>query len=60
MAIAVVLAVLAAVGVVVYTNSVKNGGGQGQVDVIVSNQDIEANTPPCKADPCPLVVRATP
>src|SRR5438093_585506 len=44
-AIAVVLAVLAAVGVVVYTNSVKNGGGQGQVDVIVSNQDIEANTP---------------
>ena len=45
MAIAVVLAVLAAVGVVVYTNSVKNGGGQGQVDVIVSNQDIPANTP---------------
>jgi Flp pilus assembly protein CpaB len=44
-AIAVVLAVLAAVGVVVYTNSVKNGGGQDQVQVIVSSQDIDANTP---------------
>jgi Flp pilus assembly protein CpaB len=44
-AIAVVLAVLAAVGVIVYTNSVKNGGGAKTTDVIVSNQDIPANTP---------------
>jgi Flp pilus assembly protein CpaB len=44
-AIAVVLAVLAAVGVIVYTNSVKNGGGAKTTDVIVSNQDIPANSP---------------
>jgi len=44
-AIAVVLAVLAAVGVIVYTNSVKNGGGAKTTEVIVSNQDIPANTP---------------
>jgi Flp pilus assembly protein CpaB len=44
-AIAVVLAVLAAVGVIVYTNSVKNGGGDKTTAVIVSNQDIQANTP---------------
>jgi Flp pilus assembly protein CpaB len=43
-AIAVVLAVLAAVGVIVYTNSVKNGGGQDQTAVIVSTQDIPPNT----------------
>ncbi len=45
MAIAVVLAVLAAVGVIVYTNSVKNGTGADTTAVIVSNQDIPANTP---------------
>ena len=45
MAIAVVLAVLAAVGVIVYTNSVKSGGGQDTTAVIVSNQDIPPNTP---------------
>src|SRR5262245_40978393 len=44
-AIAVVLAVLAAVGVIVYTNSVKSGGGQDTTSVIVSNQDIAPNTP---------------
>jgi len=44
-AIAVVLAVLAAVGVVVYTNSVKNGNTGGTTAVIVSNQDIAPNTP---------------
>jgi Flp pilus assembly protein CpaB len=44
-AIAVVLAVLAAVGVVVYTNSVKNGGTAKTTAVIVSDQDIAANTP---------------
>jgi len=44
-AIAVVLAVLAAVGVIVYTNSVKNGTGADTTAVIVSNQDIAANTP---------------
>jgi Flp pilus assembly protein CpaB len=44
-AIAVVLAVLAAVGVIVYTNSVKNGTGADTTAVIVSNQDIPANTP---------------
>jgi Flp pilus assembly protein CpaB len=43
-AIAVVLAVLAAVGVIVYTNSVKNGGNQETTAVIVSNQDIPPNT----------------
>ena len=45
MAIAVVLAVLAAVGVIVYTNSVKNGTGADTTAVIVSSQDIPANTP---------------
>jgi Flp pilus assembly protein CpaB len=44
-AIAVVLAVLAAMGVIVYTNSVKNGTGADTIAVIVSNQDIPANTP---------------
>ena len=44
-AIAVVLAVLAAVCVIVYTNSVKNGTGADTTAVIVSNQDIPANTP---------------
>jgi Flp pilus assembly protein CpaB len=44
-AIAVVLAVLAAVGVIVYTNSVKNGTGADTTAVIVSDQDIPANTP---------------
>jgi|SRR5262245_27821920 len=44
-AIAVVLAVLAAVGVIVYTNSVKSGGGTKSTEVIVANQDIPANTP---------------
>ena len=44
-AIAVVLAVLAAVGVIVYTNSVKNGTGADTTAVIVSSQDIPANTP---------------
>jgi Flp pilus assembly protein CpaB len=44
-AIAVVLAVLAAVGVIVYTNSVKNGTGADTTAVIVSNQDVPANTP---------------
>jgi len=44
-AIAVVLAVLAAVGVIVYTNSVKNGTGADTTAVIVSNKDIPANTP---------------
>jgi Flp pilus assembly protein CpaB len=44
-AIAVVLAVLAAVGVIVYTNSVKNGTGADTTAVIVSDQDIAANTP---------------
>ncbi len=43
-AIAVVLAVLAAVGVIVYTNSVKTTGGQDTTAVIVSNQDIPPNT----------------
>jgi Flp pilus assembly protein CpaB len=43
-AIAVVLAALAAVGVIVYTNSVKNGGGQETTAVIVSTQDIPPNT----------------
>ncbi|TMK60917.1 MAG: hypothetical protein E6G54_01125 [Actinobacteria bacterium] len=45
MAIAVVLAVLAAVGVIVYTNSVKNGTGADTTAVIVSDKDIPANTP---------------
>jgi Flp pilus assembly protein CpaB len=44
-AIAVVLAVLAAVGVIVYTNSVKNGTGADTTAVIVSNQNIAPNTP---------------
>jgi Flp pilus assembly protein CpaB len=44
-AIAVVLAVLAAVGVIVYTNSVKNGTGADTTAVIVSDKDIPANTP---------------
>jgi len=44
-AIAVVLAVLAAVGVIVYTNSVKNGTGSDTTSVIVSTQDIAPNTP---------------
>ena len=44
MAIAVVLAVLAAVGVVVYTNNVKNGNTGGTTSVIVSSQDIPPNT----------------
>lgn len=44
-AIAVVLAVLAAVGVIVYTNSVKNGTGADTTSVIVSTQDIAPNTP---------------
>jgi len=44
-AIAVVLAVLAAVGVIVYTNSVKNGGTDKTTAVIVSNQDIPPNSP---------------
>jgi Flp pilus assembly protein CpaB len=44
-AIAVVLAVLAAVGVIVYTNSVKSGGGQDTTAVIVSSQNIAPNTP---------------
>jgi Flp pilus assembly protein CpaB len=43
-AIAVVLAVLAAVGVVVYTNNVKNGNTGGTTAVIVSTQDIPPNT----------------
>jgi Flp pilus assembly protein CpaB len=43
-AIAVVLAVLAAVGVVVYTNNVKNGNTGGTTSVIVSTQDIPPNT----------------
>jgi Flp pilus assembly protein CpaB len=44
-AIAVVLAVLAAVGVIVYTNSVKNGTGADTTSVIVSTQNIAPNTP---------------
>jgi Flp pilus assembly protein CpaB len=44
-AIAVVLAVLAAVGVIVYTNQVKNEAETADtVPVIVANQDIAANT----------------
>jgi Flp pilus assembly protein CpaB len=44
-AIAVVLAVLAAVGVIVYTNSVKSTGGQDTTAVIVSSTNIAPNTP---------------
>jgi Flp pilus assembly protein CpaB len=45
-AIAVVLAVLAAVGVIVYTNQVKNEAATADsVSVIVAVDDIEANTP---------------
>jgi Flp pilus assembly protein CpaB len=46
-AIAVVLAVLAAVGVIVYTNSVKTNAvtGSGAASVLVSKQDIAASTP---------------
>jgi Flp pilus assembly protein CpaB len=44
-AIAVVLAVLAAIGVIVYTNQVKNSATtEDTVAVIVSNQDIPAST----------------
>ncbi len=44
-AIAVVLAVLAAVGVIVYTNQVKNSATtEDTVAVVVSNQDIQAST----------------
>ncbi|HTG47776.1 MAG TPA: hypothetical protein VK646_08995 [Actinomycetota bacterium] len=45
-AIAVVLAVLAAIGVIVYTNSVKTNAvtGSGAASVLVSKQDIPANT----------------
>jgi Flp pilus assembly protein CpaB len=44
-AIAVVLAVLAAVGVIVYTNSVRDEViSENTVNVIVSNQDIPTNT----------------
>jgi Flp pilus assembly protein CpaB len=44
-AIAVVLAVLAAVGVIVYTNQVKNSATtEDTVAVIVANQDIPAST----------------
>jgi Flp pilus assembly protein CpaB len=44
-AIAVVLAVLAAVGVIVYTNQVKNSATtEDTVAVIVANQDIAAST----------------
>jgi len=44
-AIAVVLAVLAAVGVIVYTSSVKEDAvNQNTVQVVVSSQDIPANT----------------
>jgi Flp pilus assembly protein CpaB len=44
-AIAVVLAVLAAVGVIVYTSSVKeNAVNENTVQVIVASQDIPANT----------------
>jgi Flp pilus assembly protein CpaB len=45
-AIAVVLAVLAAIGVIVYTNSVKTNAvtGSGAATVLVSKQDIAANT----------------
>ena len=44
-AIAVVLAVLAAVGVIVYTNGVKNNAvGETQTAVVVAKQDIAANT----------------
>src|SRR3954453_7330947 len=45
-AIAVVLAVLAAVGVIVYTSSVReNATSEGTVPVVTSSQDIAANTP---------------
>jgi pilus assembly protein CpaB len=45
-AIAVVLAVLAAVGVIVYTSSVReNAIGQDTQQLVTSNQDIPANTP---------------
>jgi Flp pilus assembly protein CpaB len=43
-AIAVVLAVLAAVGVVVYTNNVKSGNTGDTTAVIISTQDIPPNT----------------
>jgi Flp pilus assembly protein CpaB len=44
-AIAVVLAVLAAVGVIVYTNSVKSGAtSSGTTAVLVATQDIPANS----------------
>jgi len=45
-AIAVVLAVLAAVGVIVYTSGVReNAITEGTTTVLVSTQDIQANTP---------------
>jgi Flp pilus assembly protein CpaB len=45
-AIAVVLAVLAAVGVIVYTSGVReNAITEGTTAVLVSTQDIQANTP---------------
>jgi Flp pilus assembly protein CpaB len=43
-AIAVVLAVLAAVGVIVYTSNVKSGVSDEQVAVVVSTVDIAPNT----------------
>ncbi len=45
-AIAVVLAVLAAVGVIVYTSSVReNATSENTTQLVTSNQDIAANTP---------------
>jgi len=45
-AIAVVLAVLAAVGVIVYTSSVReNATSENTVQLVTSSQDIQANTP---------------
>ena len=45
-AIAVVLAVLAAVGVIVYTSSVREGAvQQGTQELVTSTQDIPANSP---------------
>src|SRR5262245_50930583 len=45
-AIAVVLAVLAAVGVIVYTSSVReNATSENTTQVVTSSQDIPANTP---------------
>jgi len=45
-AIAVVLAVLAAVGVIVYTSSVReNATNENSTQLVTSSQDIAANTP---------------